>query len=682
MNSKRLRSPFKCMALALIAFVGLIQPQVYAKELVLLVPSQDDASTRDFLDAISTNRAVRDAGITFRFLRSDPAAPPDQAGSLLLEGKVPLALLRAQQIPGYATDIETLRVTSLLSHPLAVKDLKEQFLIEDSVLGDAVKMELGSKGFVVLSFWNTIPSSLIVRTPVKSIADLKGLKLRVPEQQSGDVLRALGATPVELRFAELEQALESGVIDGSEIRVARDSSQLAPVKGGSLLAGFQYTQGFLVAHQASWIALRQRERVAIQTAASEAMDRARATVLEVETELPQVAKANGLSFTTLAAAGASTETARSLWLKRTGDEGRAALGLLDEVKRLQSSQPILPTPSSPRSGSALPSRIFFATNRNDEGDDAELSYRFGVARSSSSLSCGEVDYVPDVHRNFGTAHRGPISLVGSRIVNDAPSCVGLVGQAARENGNGDLVVFVHGFWNSFDSAVRRAIAFALDFDLSAPIVVFAWPSMDQGSAYIYDTDSVWFTRPFIRQFMGALVNEQGLSNVSLLAHSMGSAIALDALEFVAASGKGIRSVVFVAPDVARSNFIQGIRLYGGSAELATLYANEHDRALWLSMHRKLEAPAGLGGPSRLTLNGVETIDVSQVDRQLLEVNHSYGFDVSEVANDVSHVLRQHRRASMRSLPSAVQNGMTYWMIRPQPTAGGLSPLATDGDAGR
>jgi esterase/lipase superfamily enzyme len=72
---------------------------------------------------------------------------------------------------------------------------------------------------------------------------------------------------------------------------------------------------------------------------------------------------------------------------------------------------------------------------------------------------------------------------------------------------------------------------------------------------------------------------------------MGSQIALQFLEFTSESRKEIRNIIFVAPDVPRTNFVQGIELSGASARLVTLYATEHDRALRLSEGVNREAPA-------------------------------------------------------------------------------------------
>lgn len=646
-------------ATVLLMLSALMASPLCARELAVVVPPDDDASTREFLAALSESPQVKEAGLTFKVVRSDALGPPSETGALILQGKFPLALLRTSQIPGYLTEREALRFTSLLSHPLIVRDSSEQFFVEDSVVGDAVKQELGRKGFVVLSFWNMAASSLVVKKPVNTIKDLNGLKVSAPEAQSREVLLALGAAPMPLLAGEVAVAWKQGRVDASETIVERGNNYLQMARGGSLLGSFQHRQGFLVANEAAWVGLRQRERAAIQAAALEATQRVRVTVLRTEAGLPDLAKANGLSYMSFTTMGKEWTAARSTWLKHAGDGGGAALNLLDQVKR---AQPPKPAASNPSPRSAAPSRIFFATNRNDEGT-VDLSYRFGIDRSSSSLVCGEVTYTPDVKRDFGIAHKGSIAVAGSQVTTGAKPCAALVGVAGRKS-SGAVIVFIHGYNNSFDFAVRRAIAFVQDLPVTTPVLVFSWPSQGALSGYLFDIGSVTFTRPFAKDLIDALLGEQGLNTISLLAHSMGGQIAFQALEFAAAAGKPIESVVFVAPDVPRSNFIQGIDLYGKSAKLATLYANEHDRALTASSVINRQTPAGLGGATRLTTRGVETVDVSEVDRQFFEKNHSSGFDEPQVARDVSLLLRQHLKASRRNLPSSTQDGLTYWMIKP------------------
>ena len=55
----------------------------------------------------------------------------------------------------------------------------------------------------------------MVRKPITTLADLKGLKLRAPTRQTNKLLAALGATPVAMPVPAVGEALAKGVIDGA-----------------------------------------------------------------------------------------------------------------------------------------------------------------------------------------------------------------------------------------------------------------------------------------------------------------------------------------------------------------------------------------------------------------------------------------------------------------------------------
>jgi TRAP-type C4-dicarboxylate transport system substrate-binding protein len=53
-----------------------------------------------------------------------------------------------------------------------------------------------------------------VKTPIKTLADFKGQRMRAPTRQTNRMLSALGATPVAMPLPALPEALSKGVIDG------------------------------------------------------------------------------------------------------------------------------------------------------------------------------------------------------------------------------------------------------------------------------------------------------------------------------------------------------------------------------------------------------------------------------------------------------------------------------------
>jgi len=67
----------------------------------------------------------------------------------------------------------------------------------------------------LLSMWTITPGAIYTRErPVRSLADLKGMKLRVASSVGGDLVKAWGATPVFTPVTEVYNALQTGVIDG------------------------------------------------------------------------------------------------------------------------------------------------------------------------------------------------------------------------------------------------------------------------------------------------------------------------------------------------------------------------------------------------------------------------------------------------------------------------------------
>ncbi|MBV2205420.1 MAG: TRAP transporter substrate-binding protein [Pseudomonas sp.] len=84
-------------------------------------------------------------------------------------------------------------------------------------VGKQLLAKLEPKGIRGLAYWDNGFKSFSANTPIKTPADLKGKKLRI---QSSKVLeeqiRALGALPQMMAFSEVYQALQTGVVDGTE----------------------------------------------------------------------------------------------------------------------------------------------------------------------------------------------------------------------------------------------------------------------------------------------------------------------------------------------------------------------------------------------------------------------------------------------------------------------------------
>ncbi|MGV0999327.1 MAG: TRAP transporter substrate-binding protein [Fluviibacter sp.] len=89
--------------------------------------------------------------------------------------------------------------------------------ITQGPIGEGILKKLEPKGIRGLGYWDNGFKSFSANTPIKQPSDLKGKKMRI---QSSKVLeaqmRALGSLPQVLPFSEVYQALQTGVVDGTE----------------------------------------------------------------------------------------------------------------------------------------------------------------------------------------------------------------------------------------------------------------------------------------------------------------------------------------------------------------------------------------------------------------------------------------------------------------------------------
>lgn len=113
---------------------------------------------------------------------------------------------------------EILPELSAFGLPYLFESLPAAWEVLDGTIGQELAAKLEKKGYVVLAWWdNGIRKITHVSKPIKSPADIKGMKIRTPQSQvTIDAFKALGANPAPLAFSELPAALQSGVFEGQE----------------------------------------------------------------------------------------------------------------------------------------------------------------------------------------------------------------------------------------------------------------------------------------------------------------------------------------------------------------------------------------------------------------------------------------------------------------------------------
>ena len=101
--------------------------------------------------------------------------------------------------------------------PFIFDNSDELHKVTTGAVGKQLFAKLETRGIKGLAYWDNGFKSFSANKPLKAPEDLKGLKMRI---QSSKVLesqmRVVGALPQVMAFSEVYQALQTGVVDGTE----------------------------------------------------------------------------------------------------------------------------------------------------------------------------------------------------------------------------------------------------------------------------------------------------------------------------------------------------------------------------------------------------------------------------------------------------------------------------------
>ncbi|HJU16599.1 MAG TPA: DctP family TRAP transporter solute-binding subunit [Stellaceae bacterium] len=173
-----------------------------------------------------------------------------------------LADLRAQRLDFYlagATLGELAPASALPLLPFAFTDAKAVFAALDGGLGDRIRGELAQNGLHAFrrSWQNGFHHLTTRATPIRTAADLKGLKIRSPGGAlAADFFTTLGAEAGMVPFSGLYEALAAGRFDGqSDPLGVVLSLRLYEVQTCLSLTGHWWSGFTLMANDAAWSAL-------------------------------------------------------------------------------------------------------------------------------------------------------------------------------------------------------------------------------------------------------------------------------------------------------------------------------------------------------------------------------------------------------------------------------------------
>ena len=160
----------------------------------------------------------------------------------------------------------------LFDLPMLFKDRDELRKITDGEVGKDLLAKLEDKGIKGLAYWDNGFKIMSANSPVIVPDDFLGLKMRI---QSSKILEAqmeaLGAVPQVMAFSEVYQALQTGVVDGTENPPSNMYTQkMHEVQKHATISRHGYLGYAVIVNKQFWDGLPEDVRANLEKAMAEA----------------------------------------------------------------------------------------------------------------------------------------------------------------------------------------------------------------------------------------------------------------------------------------------------------------------------------------------------------------------------------------------------------------------------
>jgi esterase/lipase superfamily enzyme len=245
-------------------------------------------------------------------------------------------------------------------------------------------------------------------------------------------------------------------------------------------------------------------------------------------------------------------------------------------------------------------------------------------------------------------------------------------QWSTEGPRRDVLVYVHGFNQTFEQATLDAARLADGVKFQGETILFTWPSRAALLDYIHDRDSAMWSRDALESMLAELIRHPAVNNIHIVAHSMGTMPTVEALRQIharigEAAALKIGAVVLAAPDIDIDVFSSSVRRIGSIAGRITVLTAANDQALNLA--KRLAGGiirVGTAEKERLQSLGLRVIDASQFGGS--GINHDLYLSNDQVRAQVRQAILQSERSGI-----AIRAGEVFIRGDSQPTGSAPPP---------
>ena len=126
-------------------------------------------------------------------------------------GGIDIARVSVSPVSAFLRDLDALQL------PYLYRDSKHMWKVLDGPIGQEILKKLEAANFVGLGWFEAGSRNFYAKRQVKTMADLKGMKIRVMQAPlMVGMIECLDAVATPMPFGEVYSALQTGVIDGAE----------------------------------------------------------------------------------------------------------------------------------------------------------------------------------------------------------------------------------------------------------------------------------------------------------------------------------------------------------------------------------------------------------------------------------------------------------------------------------
>jgi esterase/lipase superfamily enzyme/cold shock CspA family protein len=319
--------------------------------------------------------------------------------------------------------------------------------------------------------------------------------------------------------------------------------------------------------------------------------------------------------------------------------------------------------------------VFYGTDRNklpygygtDRTPEKKLQYGTATVSIPKKHKIGEIERPGWLRRTFLKKPENPSSDICIWEIDqiERTDFLNKLGSVLKGADTHDAFMFIHGYHNSFDEAIRRTAQMSFDLNFKGAALTYSWPSKASLEGYFADENVIDITVPHLKEFIRDVLSDVNIQNLHLIAHSMGNRALTDALLQLKQEGFNldkVHQVVLAAPDIDAQVFTEvitpGIK---GIGQQITLYASSKDKALIAS--RKIKDNynrAGESGENIVIVNGVYTVDASKVDTDFF--GHGYFAETRDLIMDMHMIINLSLLPQKRKLVMMTKPAGDYWQF--------------------